>query len=89
MAKSVYTPAYRHVVERVVALRKRAGLTQRELAAKLGWPQNLVARLETTQRRLDLVEFVAICEACGADPSVESADLAKAVRGGIRLKPLR
>ncbi len=89
MAKSVYTPAYRHVVERVVALRKRAGLTQRELAAKLGWPQNLVARLETTQRRLDLVEFVAICEACGADRCVESADLAKALRGGVRLKPLR
>lgn len=75
MTRSVYTPAYQEVIAHVVRLRREAGLTQRQLAAKLDWPQNLVARVETSQRRLDLVEFVAICRACNADPAVEARSL--------------
>ena len=62
-------------------LRKQAGLTQRQLAARLGWPQSLIGRLETLQRRLDLVEFVAVCEACDADPAAEAAALVREVQG--------
>ena len=43
-------------------------LTQRQLAEALGREQNLGGRIETGQRRVDLVEFVWICRACGVKP---------------------
>jgi transcriptional regulator with XRE-family HTH domain len=68
MARSLHTAAHRELVSKVVALRKAAGLTQRDLAARLGREQNFVGRIETGQRRIDLVEWVMLCRACGVDP---------------------
>ncbi len=48
--------------------RERAGLTQSALAAKLGEYQSFVARLESGQRRVDVVEFLELAEAIGFDP---------------------
>jgi transcriptional regulator with XRE-family HTH domain len=71
----MFTSAYEQVIAAVVRLRKDAGLTQRQLAERLGREQSFVGRLETGQRRLDLVEFVWICRACDADPAAEVATL--------------
>jgi transcriptional regulator with XRE-family HTH domain len=49
-------------------MRQAAGMTQRDLAQRLGREQNFVARVEQGQRRVDLVEFVWICRACGGEP---------------------
>ena len=68
MVRSVFTSGYEQLVAAVVAMRKSAGLTQRQLAERLSREQNFVARVEHGQRRLDLVEFVWICRACGAEP---------------------
>jgi len=38
-----------------------------------------VARIETGQRRVDLVEFVALCRACGADPEAQAVALVRRV----------
>src|SRR4051794_1541929 len=76
MARSLHTAAHRELVSAVVALRKKAGLTQRELAQRLGREQNLVARIETGGRRLDLVELLQICRACDVDPVAETSRLA-------------
>lgn len=46
-------------------MRDDAGLTQAELAARLGKPQPFVSRYETGERRLDIVELRRICHACG------------------------
>jgi transcriptional regulator with XRE-family HTH domain len=46
-------------------LREEAGLTQRDLASLLQRPQSWVYNSETANRRVDLAEFVAWCEACG------------------------
>jgi transcriptional regulator with XRE-family HTH domain len=59
----------------LVALRAKAGLTQRQLAGKLNRERSLVARLELGERRLDMVEFYWFCRACEADPAKESANL--------------
>jgi transcriptional regulator with XRE-family HTH domain len=75
MARSLHTAAHRELVAAVTALRKAAGLTQRELAARLGREQNFVARLETGGRRLDLIELIAVCAACDTDPRSEIASL--------------
>jgi transcriptional regulator with XRE-family HTH domain len=52
----------------MVAARKQAGLTQHELARRLKRPQSFVAKYEGGERRIDVVEFVAIVRAIGADP---------------------
>jgi transcriptional regulator with XRE-family HTH domain len=46
----------------------RANLTQVELAKRLGKPQSVISAVEAGTRRLDLVEFLVIVRALGADP---------------------
>jgi transcriptional regulator with XRE-family HTH domain len=60
MRKSVHTRAYTVLRERLVAARHAAGLTQEQLAKKLGRPQSFVAKCENGERRIDLVEFLEI-----------------------------
>jgi transcriptional regulator with XRE-family HTH domain len=79
MVASMFTAAADALAQAVVALRKRAGMTQRELAAALGREQNLVARIEQGQRRVDMIEWVQVCRACGADPEAEMVTLLRQV----------
>jgi transcriptional regulator with XRE-family HTH domain len=58
-------------------MRQRAGMTQRQLAEAVGREQNYVARIETGQRRVDLIELLQICRACGLEPEEEVAKLAR------------
>jgi len=48
--------------------RQSKGMTQQDVAAKLGKPQSYVSKYESGERHLDLVEFVEVCEALSADP---------------------
>ena len=48
--------------------RDQAGLTQQQLADRLGRPQSFVAKYENGERRVDLIEFVALSAALNADP---------------------
>src|SRR3954471_12027850 len=52
----------------MIAAGKAAGLTQHALARRLGRPQSFVAKYEGGERRLDVVEFVAVVRILGADP---------------------
>ena len=54
----------------LIERRKRAELTQAQLAEKLGsgWHQSTVAAVESGQRKIDVLEFLKISEACGFDP---------------------
>lgn len=56
------------MVEAMVRLRGEARLTQEELARRLGRHRSFIWKIEGGQRRLDLIEFVKWCRACGADP---------------------
>jgi transcriptional regulator with XRE-family HTH domain len=71
MPASMHTAAADALARAVVALRKGAGLTQRQLAAAVGREQSYVARIEQGQRRVDLIEWVEICRAVGVDPQAE------------------
>ena len=51
----------------MIAARKKAGLTQQELAPRLSRPQSFVAKYEGGERRIDVVEFIAICRAISVD----------------------
>jgi len=67
MRKSVHTRAYKVLRERLVAARHAAGLSQQQLADKLGRPQSFVAKYENGERRIDLVELFEIAALLGAD----------------------
>lgn len=53
----------------LIERRKAANLTQAQLAEKLGtgWHQSTVAAVESGQRKIDVLEFVKIAEACNFD----------------------
>jgi transcriptional regulator with XRE-family HTH domain len=53
--------------ELLIEARKKAGLTQVEVAERLGKPQSFVAKYEGGERRLDVIEFVAVAEALGLE----------------------
>jgi transcriptional regulator with XRE-family HTH domain len=53
----------------LVAARKGAGLSQEELARRLKRSQSFVAKMETGERRIDVVEFVEIARALGQEPT--------------------
>jgi transcriptional regulator with XRE-family HTH domain len=75
MDKTIHSRQNERVHKMLLALRTKAGLTQRQLAEKLGRERSLVGRLELGERRLDLVEFFWLCRACDADPAGEAARL--------------
>ena len=77
MAKSVFTEAYKSFLEAVITLRKDRGVTQVELARRLGKPQQFVSRYELGLRRLDVVEFYAIASALGVEPAHAFAQVIK------------
>lgn len=52
----------------VKELREQAGLTQRDLGAKLGRTHTWIRLRETASRQLKTLEFVAWCRQCGVEP---------------------
>lgn len=52
----------------LVGVRQKAGVTQRELARRLGRAHSYVSRIEKGDRRLDVPEMIQWCEVLGADP---------------------
>jgi transcriptional regulator with XRE-family HTH domain len=79
MRKSTHTPEYGLLRDRLTAVRKSASLSQRDLAAALGVPHSWVAKVESGERRIDLIEFAWFCNACGGS----AAETANAVFSGI------
>jgi transcriptional regulator with XRE-family HTH domain len=68
IGKSVHSPDQAALCALMVGARKAAGLTQHALALRLKKPQSFVAKYEGGERRLDVLEFIVISRALGADP---------------------
>ena len=59
MPKTIYTKQHRILVERLKKARKEAGLDQAEAAKALGVTQSAISKIESGQRRIDLVQLRA------------------------------
>lgn len=67
--KTIHQDRYSRLIGEMVKLRKDKKMTQTQLAQQLGKPQSYVAKIETLERKLDIVEFVDWCNAIGQSPS--------------------
>lgn len=68
MQKALTSADYARLIGFLVAAREKAGIRQRALAEALDVPQSFVAKYEGGERRIDVIEFVTIARALGADP---------------------
>jgi len=69
VAKTLGSERHKALISLLIEAREKAGLTQTELAEKIGEYQSFVARLESGQRRVDVVEFLELAEVLGFDAS--------------------
>jgi len=67
MPKTVFGGEHQHLVEVLVEARRKAGLTQAELAARLGKDQSFISIIERGQRRVDVIEFMVLADALKLD----------------------
>lgn len=67
MVKTLGTMQHKALIALLIEKREAAGLTQSDLAAKLNEYQSFVARLESGQRRVDVVEFLELSDLLGFD----------------------
>ena len=65
MEKSIFTKDYSLFLAHLRMARKAAGLTQQELAHRLGQTQAFVSKCERGERRIDFAELRAFCHAIG------------------------
>lgn len=69
MPRSVHTDAYAALTQVLAETRQSKSLTQDDLALRLGQPQSYVSKVERGERRLDLIEFVAVAQALEIPPA--------------------
>lgn len=58
---------YKALLQALIRARKDAGISQVELAARIGRRQTFVSKYETAERRLDVAEYIAIARAIGVE----------------------
>ena len=73
--KSLRSPAHVRLLELLLAAREKAGLTQQQLADRLGKPQSFISKYEGGERRIDVIEFIAIADILDMDASRAIRDI--------------
>ena len=65
MEKSLFTAEYAVMLTLLRETRQHAGLTQVQLAERLGQSQSFVSKVERGETRLDLIQLRTICQSAG------------------------
>ena len=65
----VRSRSYEAAIGAIIEARRTRGLTQRDLAERLGKPRSFVSKIENRERRLDFVEFVVVARALDISPT--------------------
>ena len=79
MEKSIHSAGYAVFLEVLREARERAGLTQVQLARKLGVTQTFVSKCERGERRVDVIELRTFCRAFGLSLSQFVSRLERAI----------
>lgn len=81
MARSLRTPGHLALMQVLTEARKEKRITQQELADRLDRPQSYVAKVETGERRLDVIEFIEWTTAIGVSSAQLVQQIAESVPG--------
>ena len=65
MDKSIHSHLYHQVIGRLRSKREKLGITQVQLAELLKVNQAFISKIETCDRRLDIIELHHICQVLG------------------------
>lgn len=63
MGKSIHKARYQTMIALLRKNREAAGITQLQLAEKLNISQAVVSKIETCERRIDVIELMDFCNA--------------------------
>ena len=85
MPKSVHGGDNPHLVAVLTEARRDAGLTQVQLAERVGKDQTFISIIERGQRRVDVLEFVALARAMKADPAKLFAEVLKRLPDSVSI----
>lgn len=69
MRKSIYSTEQIELLKLLREKRKKAGLSQADLAKQLGRSQSFISKYESGELRLDLVELRVVCQTLGVSLS--------------------
>ena len=69
MDKTIYTPAYRELIQTLRAARCERGMRQEDVALIIGVSRNWLSKIERCELRLDVLYFVRLCIALGISPA--------------------
>ena len=68
MRKTISSDKYLALLTWLKQEREKRGLTMRDLAAQIDKPHSWIGKIETAERRLDILEYVRYCDALGIKP---------------------
>ena len=86
MEKTLTTIGHSALVKLIRDKREAANLTQSWVAKALGEHQSFVARLESGQRRIDVIEFIVLGRVLGFEPIEELRLLISDLKGTVDLQ---
>ncbi len=67
MQKSQHTRSYKRLIQALREAREKSGMTQMDVARKLGTYASFVSKCESGERRIDVVELAAFCRVYAID----------------------
>lgn len=67
MKKTLNTLEHKVLLDQLYRLRLSSGMRQSDLAEKLNAPQSFISKIESGERRIDLMELREICLALGSN----------------------
>lgn len=79
LPKTLGTKRHKALIDFLVSRRDTLKMSQAQLASRLGEYQSFVARLESGDRRVDVVELIKLGEILGFDPAKVISTLKKMV----------
>jgi len=66
--KTLSSQKYQRFTALLREAREKSGLSQVEVAEKIGRPQSFVSKYESGERRIDVCEYLDICKSIGINP---------------------